>query len=215
MSDANTLIARIRILIDDAAGSKSIFRENLSRSLGGNQVGGGNQSFQSNNKRLINGSLIVVTDGSAASIDATSAELFRGRFRITTTAPTTSCFVTYDFLFFIDDEVTEFLNGACSFVGIEDVTAVPLGLLDALCKKAASDACYSLATRAAPYYNASAGGKSAEKGDISRKYREKGKDLFDQAVAERTAFYGSRKGEASSPASGSFALKNNPYTPRR
>lgn len=216
MATANDLLTRVRILIDDQAGDKSVFKENLARSIQGNQVGSGNLSFQLNNRRLIATSLSVLADGSAATVSSSADQALRGRFTITSSAPSSSCFATYDFQFFTDTELTDFVNQAADFVeGVSDVTTVQVGLLDALVLKAASDACFALASRSGSLYNAAAGGKSAQKGDISRKYKDLAKDLFDRAVAEREAFYGPRKGQASSPASGKFATKQTPWTPRR
>lgn len=215
MAILSDLISRVRTAIDDIAGDKSVFKENLKRSVNGNQVDGSNKDFQTNNKRLVDGSIIVLADGSSATLTADSDQLRRGRFTITSAAPASSCLVTYDFQFFNDDEITDFLTQAADFVGTSDVTMVEVGLIDSLVDKAASDACFALSTRSGFLYNASAGGKAAQKGDISKKYRDLAKDLFDKAVAERKAFYGDRKGQATSPAYGRFATKQTPYTPPR
>lgn len=215
MPTAEDLISRVRTAIDDVAGDKSVFKENLKRSVNGNQVDGSNKDFQTNNKRLVANSLSILADGSAATFMADSDQLRRGRFTITSAAPASSCFVTYDFQFFNDDEITDFLVQATDFIGYADMTTIVVGLIDTLVFKAGSDACFALSTRSGFLYNASAGGKAAQKGDISKKYRDLAKDLFDKAVAERTAFYGERKGQALSPAYGKFKTNQTPYTPPR
>ncbi len=63
-------------------------------------------------------------------------------------------------------------------------------------------------------YDAAAGGKSASKGDLAKKYRDLAKDLFDRAVAERTAYY-EGKGGQNSPAYGQTNTGQRPWTPRR
>lgn len=215
MATTADLIGRCRTLIDDQPGDKSVFKENLTRSIQGNQVGSGNLSFQLNNRRLISTSLSVLADGAAATVTSSADQALRGRFTITSSAPASSCFATYDFQFFTDAEITDFLTQAGSFVGIEDITEVPVGLLDALVFKASSDACRALASRAAPFFNASAGGKSMDKNDIAKKYNDLADKLLKAAQDERQAYYGDRKGEASSPSYGQFATKQTPWTPRR
>lgn len=212
------LISRVRTAIDDVAGGKSIFKENLARSRFGNQVGGGNVAFQLNNTRVVAGTLSVSKDGGSFAAAATEDDL-RGRFTFAS-APATAALATYDFLFFTDAEITTLLENSASFVGTTDATfaTVDPGLGDALVYKAASDAARALVTRTAPYYDAGAGGKSARKGAISPKYAALAKDLLAAAVAERLAFYGERKGAASAPAYGSVSPKSRnvtPYTPQR
>lgn len=211
------LISRIRAAIDDSPASKSILQENLARSRYGNQVGGGNKNFAVGNTRLISGTLAVVSDG--ATVTPASIDLFRGRF-VLTVAPASSLLATYDFEFFTDTELTVFLENAASFVSTTDLTfvSVDTGLGDAIVYKAASDAAFALSARSSPYYNAGAGGKSSQKGDISKKYRDLAEDLFGRATKERDAFYGPRKGMATSPAYGQIAPAGrivSPYTPRR
>lgn len=213
MATTPDLIGRIRTLIDDVAGDKSVFKENLTRSIIGNQVDGSNKSFQLNNKRLVAGILTVSIDGGAFATPA-SEDTGHGRFT-TGTAPASALLAIYDFQFFTDTEITDFLTQAGSFVGADDVTQVATGLLDALVFKAASDACQALSVRTVPFFNASAGGKSMDKNEIAKKYAALSDSLFKKAVAERLAYYGDRKGEASSPAYGQFATKQTPWTPRR
>lgn len=214
MPSSIDLLNRLRTAIDDVAGDKSIFKENLRRSVAGDQVDGTNKSFQLNNRRVVTGTLSVSADGAAFTTPA-SEDVARGRFTLAS-APATSLKATYDFQFFTDAEATVFLNQAVDFIdGLTDPALVPAGLVDAFIKKAASDACYALATRTTPLYNASAGGKVLDKDNIAVKYRQKAKDLLEQAVAERTAFYGDRKGQSSSPAYGSLATTQKPWTPRR
>lgn len=218
MATVVDLLARCRTLIDDLPGDKSVFKENLVRSVLGNQVGGGNLSFKLNNSRVSVISSVaqlqVSSDGAAYAAPAT-VDAPHGTFTLAA-APTTSLFATYDWQYFTDAEITDFITQAGDFVeATADVTTVPVGLLDALVFKAASDACFALSARRAGLYDASAGGKSASKGDISKKYRELAKDLFDRAVAERAAFWGPKKGQATSPAYGKFATNQTPWTPRR
>lgn len=218
MATAADLLTRVRTLIDDISSDKAVFKENLSRSLIGNQVNGTNTSFKLNNTRVsvvASVSTLQVSKDGAAYAAPTTVDNTHGTFTVTG-APTTSLFAIYDWQYFTDTEITGFLTQAGDFVeATTDITTVPVGLLDALVFKASSDACFSLAARRAGLYDASAGGKSASKGDISKKYRELAKDLFDRAVAERKAFYGERKGESSAPAYGQFATNQKPWTPRR
>lgn len=218
MATAADLLIRCRTLIDDLSGDKSVFKENLVRSNLGNQVDGANTSFKLNNNRIsIVASVAVLQvskDGGSYAAPAT-VDAAHGTFTLAA-APTTSLFATYDWQYFTDAEITDFLTQAGDFVeAVTDISTVPVGLLDALVFKAASDACFALSARRAGLYDAAAGGKSASKGDISKKYRELAKDLFDRAVAERAAFWGPRKGEATAPAYGKFATNQNPWTPRR
>lgn len=215
MADITSLITSVRIKIDDNPGDKSTFKENLSRGIYGNQVNGVNLDFQTNNKRITTGTLSVLADGSTATLSTSAAGLLRGRFSITSAAPATSCYATYDYQFFTDTEITEFLTAAGSFVGSIDPTTVADGLIDALTFKAASDACFALSSRTGMLYDASAGGKQAAKGDLAKKYRELAKDLFDRATVEREAFYGKRKGAATSPAYGKTNTNQRPWTPMR
>lgn len=215
------LLARVRQAIDDVNGAKSILQENLTRSRFGNQVNGANKSFQLANTRIINpgtSTLFVSADGGAFVAAATEDD-FRGRFTLAA-APATSLFATYDFQFFTDAELTVFLENAASYVGTTDATfaSVDPGLGDALVYKAGSDAARALSLRNAPYYDVGAGGKTVRKGDVGKKYRDLAKDLIESAKAEREAFYGDRKGQASSPAYGRSSPTSrivSPYTPRR
>lgn len=213
MATTNDLLGRVRTLIDDVAGDKSVFKENLTRSVIGNQVDGASKNFQLNNRRIVATTLQVSADG-AAFAPAASEDDLRGRFTLST-APATSLLATYDFQFFNDTEITDFLTQAGSFVGSDDITQVATGLLDALVFKAASDAARALSMRSAPFFTAAAGGKSMQKGDISKKYADLANKLLDAATAERQAFYGDRKGLASSPAYGQFATRQTPWTPKR
>jgi hypothetical protein len=212
------LTARVRVAIDDVAGGKPVLQENLRQSRVGNQVNGTNKNFQVNNTRVESGTYSIVADGAAVSPSGTP-DYFRGRF-VLAGAPATSLLVSYDFQFFTDTEIARLLQNALSFVGSTDDTfaSVDVGLGDALVYKASSDAASALAARTSPYYDASAGSKSARKGDLGRKYRELAKDLFDRAVAEREQFYGPRKGQATQAAYGKSSPTSNivqPYTPRR
>lgn len=212
MADTATVIARIRTLIDDAAGDKSVFKENLRRSVLGNQVDGANKNFQLNNKRIVASSLSVSVDGASFAAPASEDDM-RGRFTVTT-APATSLLATYDFQFFTDAEITIIIDSALSFVGATAAVNVDAGLLDALVKWAAGDCFEALSSRAGPLYDASAGGKSVSKASIKQHYLALAKQKHDEATAERDNFY-KKKGEQFSPAYGKFALKQTPYTPRR
>lgn len=218
MATAADLLNRLRILIDDGATDKNVFKENLRRSALGDQVDATNLSFKLNNSRISvvasMSTLLVSKDGAAFAAPA-SVDNTRGTFTLAS-VPTTSLLASYSWQYFTDDELNDFLTQAGDFVeATADITTVPVGLLDALVFKAASDACFALSARRTPLYDAAAGGKSANKNDISKKYRELAKDLFDRAVAERKAFYGPRKEQASSPAYGMFSTNQRPYTPRR
>lgn len=213
MATTASLITSVRTKIDDKPGDHSSFKENFTRGPLGNQVGTPNVSFQAMNKRITSGTLTVLIDGAAGAVTTTADGLLRGRFT-TTTIPLTSLFATYDFQFFTDAEITEFLTAAGSFVGVSDIEDVVAGLVDALTFKAGSDACFALAARTGMLYDASAGGKAASKGDLAKKYKDLAKDLFDRAVAERTNFY-ERKGGRAAPAYGSTTTGQRPYTPRR
>lgn len=216
MATEAAILARVRTAIDDVAGDKSAFRENLARSPGGTQINGTNQDFQLLNRRVIAGSVVITADGSAATVSTTTAGLLRGRVSITSTAPSTSCLATYDYQYFTDEELTTILEGdAASFIDFSDLTQVPNGLLNALVFFAGSVACRALAVRMATLYNAGAGGRSAQKGDIGKKYNDLADRLAKQATDERLLFYGSRKGEASSPAYGKFTPTQKVWTPRR
>ena len=220
MTIADAILSVRSRLDDDAAGVKSVLNENLSRSALGNQVGSSNKSFQLNNRRIVGAiatpatasTLVVTADGSVVAV-ATEDDV-RGRFTLSA-APTTSCFATYDFQFFTDAELTQIVNDALGFVSAALVADVVTGLTDALIYKAASDAAGKIASRTGLYYNMAAGGKSAQKGTISDKFRALAKDFFERATAERTAFYGPRKGASTSPASGTVTLTQKVWTPRR
>lgn len=218
MAAISDLLSRLRTAIDDVAGDKTAFRENLRRSVYGDQVAGGTTlNFRLNNQRVavvnLVSTLMVSADGNTFAPPATEDDL-RGTFTLLV-APTSSLIATYDYQYFTDTELTDFINQAADFIGVADPTAVPVGLLDALVFKAGSDACFALSARRAGLYNAGAGGKTAQKGDISKKYKDLAKDLFERAVAERLAFYGQRKGKSSAPSAGSFATKQTPWTPIR
>lgn len=220
MAILSDLISRVRTAIDDVAGDKSVFRENLGRSINGNQVTLGSP-YQLNNKRVAAGSLTVNVDGGGFKAIGSGGGQYpgteddaRGRFTLVTPAAS-SLFATYDFLFMSDTEITDFVNQAADFIGTSDPTTVAVGLLDALTLKAASDACFAIAARAASYYNFSAGGKAAQKGDISKKYQGMAKDLFERAVAERLSFYGERKGKSTAAVAKRFATKQKVWAPRR
>ena len=218
MTTSDAILSVRSKLDDDTSGAKSVLNENLSKSAVGNQVGGGNKSFVLNNKRVIGASgatpstLAVMVEDSVVSV--ASEDNVRGRFTLTN-APTTSCFATYDFQFFTDAELTQIVNDALGFVSVTDISQMDPGLKDALVYKAASDAAFKIASRTGQYYDQSAGGKSARKSTISDKFRQLAKDLFERATAERTAFYGERKGAATAQASGRITLKDRPYQPRR
>ncbi len=217
MATAADLLSRLRTAIDDVAGGKTVFKENLTRSVWGNQVGGGNTSFRLNNQRIAvvssTSTLLVSKDGGAYAAAATEDD-FRGTFTVAS-APTASLFANYDWQYFTDTELNDFLTQAGDFVGVSDITTVAVGLLDALVFKAGSDASFALAARRAGLYNAGAGGKTAQKGDISKKYKDLAKDLFERATAERLAYYGARKGSSTSPASGRGTINQKVWTPRR
>lgn len=217
MAVLTDLLSRLRTAIDDVAGGKTVFKENISRSVWGNQVTTGNKSFRLNNQRIAViasvSTLLVSADGAAYAAAATEDD-FRGIFTLAS-SPATSLFAQYDWTYFTDAELTDFINQAADFVGVSDPTTVPVGMIDALVFKAGSDASFALSARRAGLYNAGAGGKTAQKGDISKKYKDLAKDLFDRATAERLAFYGTRKGKSSSPSYGKFATKQRPWTPRR
>lgn len=214
------LITGLRTAIDDLAGDKIVFRENLARSIRGNQITSAG-SYKLNNERIVATTLQVNVDstgfkvigGGGGQVPGTETDA-TGQFTLTTPAAT-SLLAIYQFQYLTDAELTTFLNRAASFVSQTDPTVVEAGLVDALTFKAGSDACFSISARRAGLYNAGAGGKTAQKGDISKKYKDMATDLFNRAVAERLAFYGDRKGAASSPAYGQFATKQNPYTPER
>lgn len=212
------LITRIRQAIDDVNGGKSLFKENLRRSRFGDQVGSANTAFQVANGRIIPATIFVSADGAAFAAPAT-VDTLRGRFTLAA-APATSLLATYDFQFFTDAELTVLLENAASFIGTEDLTfvSVPTGLGDALVFKAGSDAASALSLRAAPFFNAGAGGKTVEKGDIAKKYKDIAADLLARAIKERDEFYGPRKGAATAPAYGQSAPTGRmvgPFTPRR
>lgn len=217
MATAADLLSRLRTAIDDVAGGKTVFKENLRRSIWGDQVGSSNTYFRLNNQRIAIVSavstLLVSKDGGAYAAAATEDD-FRGTFTLAS-APTTSLFAQYDWQHFTDTELNDFLTQAGDFIGVSDITTVPVGLLDALVFKAGSDAAFAIAARRAGLYNAGAGGKTAQKGDISKKYKDLAKDLFDRATAERMAYYGTRKGQSTSPATGRGTITQKVWTPRR
>lgn len=214
MASTATILARVRTAIDDLAGDKSVFKENITRSMLGNQVGSGNTSFQLNNRRT--SGLQVSVDGAAfVAVSQTADESQRGRF-VKSPAPATALLATYDFQFFTDAELTTIIEGSgLSFVGHATVVAVPDGLLDALTLKSSSDACAALASRTMPYYDAAAGGKSFNKNDIAKKYSALAKQHLDAAVSERDKFYSDKKGSTKAPAYGKFSTTQTPYTPKR
>jgi len=218
MTSAAALLSVRSKLDDDAVGVKSILNENLSRSAIGNQVGGGNKSFVLNNKRIIGAvspsptTLIVTADGTVVT-QATEDDV-RGRFTLTN-APATSLFATYDFQYFTDAELTQIINDGLNFVSCTDITTLNPGLTDALIYKAASDGAAKIAMRTGLYYNQSAGGKAAQKGTIADKFLKLSQQYMKQAVDERAAFYGPRKGASTSPASANAALRSPVWPPRR
>jgi len=220
MQTSDAILSVRSRLDDDATGVKSVLNEDLRKSAIGNQVGSGNKSFVLNNKRIIGAilspatpsTLVVTVDVSVVSV--ASEDDTRGRFTLTV-APVTSCLATYDFQFFTDAELTQIVNDALGFVSVTTISNLVSGLSDALIYKAASDGASKIAARTGQYYNATAGGKSHQKGTIADKFLKLADYYAKLAVQERAAFYGPRKGAATSPASGRVTLTSKPYTPRR
>lgn len=212
MASTATIITRIRTLIDDLAGDKSVFKENLRRAPIGDQVGSSNVNFQLNNRRIIAGSLFVSIDGGSFAAP-TSEDDTRGRF-VTATPPTLALLATYDFQFFTDTEITTIIDSALSFVGYTVTTNVPDGLLDPMVKWAAGDCFQALSSRAAPLYDAAAGNKNVRKSSITKSYLDLAKEKHAEATAERLAFF-ERKGEREAPAYGNIVISQTPYTPIR
>jgi len=213
MATATDLRAQIRKLVDDVDSPPShcVRRENLRQSINGDQVDGSNKSFVLNNRKIIQATLVVISDGS--TVTPTAIDAPRGMFTLTS-APASSLFVRYDHLFFSDDEIDDHVLAGQRFVGVSTVTDVAYGLLEALTHKAAAHAFEELAAKTAQLFDASAGGKSISKASIKAHYLEKAKYHHGMAETEREAYY-KRQGRREAPAYGSFATKQSPFTPRR
>lgn len=202
--------AALRGAIDDVP--KPVWKENLTRGVLGNQVNGTNTTFKLNNRRLEAGTLLVAKDGGAFAVP-TSQDDNLGQFTLTP-APTTSLFANYSYYFFTDAELDAHLALGLSFVGSTTVSAVVQGLQDAFIKYAAGNAFQALSGRAAPLYDAAAGGKSVSKASIKAHYLALAKQKFEEAKQERAAFY-EGKGARERPAYGRTTTSQRPYTPKR
>lgn len=202
----------VRNLIEDLAGSHVVRREDLRRSVNGNQVDGVNKDFILNNQKFITGTLTVSPDG-GAYITPPTLNATRGTFSLTT-APATSLIARYDFQNFLDAEVDEHVNNGLRFVGIATPASVPFGLEQAVILESAASCFNALASRTAHFFDASVGGKGINKASIKQHYLALAKEKHAMAVVERDEFH-ENKGENLAPAYGKVELQHQVYTPRR
>ena len=213
---------QIRAVIDDLTSPPShiVPQENLRRNVYGDQVNGTNKFFRLNNRRLVANeptttTLVVVSDGTTLTpFTGYTEDIERGTFTITGTAPSTSLIVSYDFVLFLDAEYDLNITTGLSFIGYTAVSSVPDGLVQALVHKTAALALKALASRAAPQFDAGAGGKSITKSSIKKQYLDLAKYHEDTAEKERENFY-KRQGRREAPAYGQFGTGQKEYTPKR
>ncbi len=202
----------VRSLIGDGEGDHVVRKENLKRSLAGNQVDGENLDFILNNTRIVEDSLKVNPDGAGFNAPDDEDDI-RGTFSLAS-APEDSLIAKYDYQLFTDEELQTFIDGGARFVNSDDPEAVQTGLIDAMKYEAASLALNALATRTAPQFSASAGGKTINKDSVSTKYLALAKEKHELAVEEREAFF-ERKGARAAPVYQQKGTNQREWTPRR
>jgi len=206
----NSLINDLRVHLDDKSNSKLERREDLSR-----QVNGTNTTFIVSNFPLVPGSLKVSVDGGSEFVPPSIDET-RGGFTLTT-APTTSLFATYNWQFYSDDDLTDFIDLAikeCGFPGVASLALVPESLIPAVHYYAISHAWEGLYGRHSEYFDAQAAGKGISKNAIPERFQRQSEAALAQATQARQEYY-MRQGRREAPAYGSLATQQTPYTPRR
>lgn len=225
MALLTTLRSQLRTLVNDKDGatpSNSTRKENLRRSVNGDQVGGGNKFFILNNTRIVANSVTFISDGTILGATDFTVDLVKGIVTVAgaVAAPVTTAIARYDFLRFLDIELDDHLTAGLRFLGRStgvlstDAPNVPEGLNEAFLHEAAANAFEELAARTANLFDASAAGKSINKASIKDHYLKLAKEKHEKAVQMRDDFY-KRQGAREAPASGKFATTQRVYTPRR
>lgn len=219
MATAAQVRAALRSALDDkdSPPSRAVRSENLRRNTFGDQVNGTNKFFQLNNRRFVDASLVVISDGSTLTpVTDYTTDPTRGTFTIGAgpAAPATTLEARYDWLLFLDAEIDEHTASGMRFVGYTDVTAVPDGLLEALIRYACGCAFEALAARSAGLIDASAGNKTINRKSIKDHYLALAKQKYDEAKELRDTFW-TKQGQQNTPAYGKFATQQTVYTPRR
>lgn len=211
--------SQVRSLIDDLDNppSKSVRQEDLRRSALGDQVDGTNKFFQLNNRRIVAGSLVVISDGATLTPVTDYAEDdVRGTFTIAGghAAPATTLKARYDFIYFQDAELDPFITEGLRFVGLTDITTIADGLVAAVTAYASMVAFRALAARNAPIYDAEAGGKKLSKASIKKHWMDLAKLAEVSANDAKTNFY-QRQGRRDAPSFGQTNTGQREYTPQR
>ena len=159
----------------------------------------------------------IVFPGGGESID-----LVLGRLTFSdTTKPRATLLVSYQFQWFTDAQLNQFLNNGVEFLqwygdgsASTDIEAVPIGLLVALRHYAAHEACNRLWQKYSEAYDASVEGQSANVASVAQRFKEQAEKELVLAEKLRDD-WGKGSGKAAKPATRFFRRPYIAYTPRR
>lgn len=158
----------------------------------------------------------VYVDGVASAVTSDSPLI--GEFELAV-APTDGKIVecTYYIQWFLDTELTVFLQMAANWLGAADTNSIPEGLKPSALKYACADAYQKLALRWAEHISETyrlEDGQDPKRMDIVESYRKAGLDSRKEAEKMRDIFY-TRQGRNLQPLFGSIPGKLSDPMPKR
>jgi hypothetical protein len=208
--DVTDLIDQLRILSSDTDKSNAIYGETPS-----GKADGTNTHYKLQNKNIVVAS-VFISYGTTYRTQL-GFLLDHGDGIITfSSAPISGTVlnVDYNFQWFTDEEMSEFLNTAGLHIGSSDITMVEDGLVASLLQYALGYYWLRRASQYAHRYSSSSMGISTQADVVTQNFRKLSELAFKQADSFREMFY-KRQGQREAPASGTVSYGIDPYTPRR
>ena len=208
----------VRLGLDDLPESKYSNNEDLSQ-----QVTGNNKVFTPQHRPIVLGSETIVSDWGILSFPFDySIENSDGTITLNN-APLLSLRASYNWYDFDDTAILDFIADGLQHIGyrssptadpLQDLLNVPANLQTAVEHYALFHGFSTLATKTARLFNATAGKKSVNKDNITKKYTDLAEYHHDMGDKSRDDFY-KRFGSRNAPAFGFTETRYPPYNPRR